>query len=571
MRFRRSLAPCLALAFAQPAAGGPIFVDVAAEAGLDFQHFNGMSGEFYLVENLGGGVALLDYDNDGDLDVYMAQGRMLGKDKTLEDAVTQPPKGPLTDRLYRNDLVMKDGEPSLRLTDVTEEAGIELDGYGMGVAVGDYDNDGYPDLYITQYGPNRLLHNEGDGTFTEVSEAAGVADPRLGVSASFLDFDRDGRLDLYVGNYVAFSTEDNKVCYSPSSSRDYCSPRKYQEIPDRLYRNLGNGRFEDVSDVAGITREYGTALGVIGADFDADGWLDIYVGNDGMANQLWMNQGDGSFRNNALMSGTAVNMEGVAEASMGVTAADHDNDGDTDLFMTHLMGETNTVYVNNGDGWFQDRSVATDLASASKPYTAFGTGWFDYDNNGWLDLFAANGAVNIILSLVKADDPYPLHQPNQLFANTGDGGYRTVPVAEAGPPFELSFVSRGAAFGDLDNDGDTDIVVANNNGPARVLQNQIGARRHWLGLRLVGRHGREALGARVRLTREQGPALWRRVHRDGSYASASDPRVLFGLGDSTQVDAVQVHWPSGLVERWEDLKPDRYHRLREGEGQEVDS
>jgi hypothetical protein len=526
---------------------------------LDFVHYNGMSGELYFVENVGGGVALFDYDNDGDLDVYLTQGQPLGSAKA-------PAGMQLCGRLYRNDLRGNGGDGRvLRFTDVTGASGLDARGYGMGAAAADYDNDGWVDLYVTNFGPNQLWRNQGDGTFREVTTEAGAAEPRWSVSAAFLDYDRDGWLDLYVGNYTDFSLDNNRKCYAPNSARDYCSPKVYQALPDRLLHNRGGGRFEDFSQRSGITRSFGPTLGVIGVDVQGDGWLDIYVANDADPNQLWLNQRDGSFRDEALLSGTAVNMEGAAQASMGVDAADFDGDGDEDLFMTHLLGETNTLYVNNGDGWFEDRSLATGVAVPSKAFTAFGTAWFDYDNDGWLDLFAANGEVRVVPILARAGDRYPLHQPNQLFRNLGDGSFREV-TDEAGAVFALSEVSRGAGFGDLDNDGDTDIVVVNNNGPVRLLRNEVGARNHWLGLRLLDRNGRDALGTRAELRLADGRRLWRRVRTDGSYASANDPRILFGLGPNPKIESLRVHWLGGKVETWRDLPLDDYLVLREGEG-----
>ena len=550
-------------------AATPWFEDVAEQSGLRFWHFNGMSGEFYFAENVGAGVALFDYDNDGDLDVYLVQGAMLGG-KPLARALIPPPPGqPLTDRLFRNDLTVgKDGRPRLRFTDVTEQAGIRAPHYGMGVAAGDYDNDGDVDLYVTNFGPNQLWRNDGNGRFTEVTARAGVGDPAWSVSAAWLDYDRDGDLDLFVGDYVAWDAAHNKACYAPTGERDYCSPSFFKPLPNHLYRNDGNGRFTDVSGPSGIGKAPGPTLGVIVADFNGDGWPDVYAANDAKPNQLWINQKNGTFRDEALLAGVAVNMEGVPEASMGVDAGDFDGDGDEDLFMTHLLGETNTLYVNDGKGWFEDRTLATGLAAPSKGYTAFGTAWFDYDNDGWLDLFTANGEVRIVPIQAKAGDKYPLHQPNQLFHNEGKGRFREV-TAQAGPVFALSEVSRGTAFGDIDNDGDTDLVVSNNNGWARLLLNRVGNRRHWLGLRLLERHGRDAYGARVALARKGRPVLWRRVRADGSYASANDPRVLLGLGEAPAYQHLTVYWPDGRVERFQGLAADRYHTLREGSGQPV--
>jgi enediyne biosynthesis protein E4 len=305
---------------------------------------------------------------------------------------------------------------------------------------------------------------------------------------------------------------------------------------------------------------------VVAADFNADGWADVYVANDGEPNLLWINQQNGRFRNTALLAGTALNGLGSAQGSMGVDAGDFDNDGDEDLFVTNLPGEGNTLYVNEGSGLFEDRTARVGLGVPSLPHTGFGAGWFDFDNDGWLDLLVANGAVRIVEDSSRATDVFPLHERNQLFRNLGTGRFEQV-TARAGAVFELSEVSRGAAFGDLDNDGDVDVLVTNNNGPARLLINHVGQRSHWVGLRLVGGPGpRDMLGARVGVFRNQGPPLWRRARADGSYASANDPRVLVGLGDQAAVSRIRVVWPSGRVEDWTDVAVDRWITLKEGSG-----
>ena len=545
-----------------------LFTDVSQAVGLDFTHFNGMSGEYYFCEMMGPGGALFDYDNDGDLDLYLVQGQMLGPDKKLEDALFPPHSSPaIRDRLYRNDLAVgPDGRRTLRFVEVTEESGIDSQDYGMGVAAGDFNNDGWVDLYVTNFGSNQLFRNNGDKTFTDMTGQTGTDDTRWSTSAAFLDFDRDGWLDLYVCNYVDYRYANHKKCYSPSGAQDYCAPLSYKAEPDRLFRNQGDGSFEDVSAKSQIAREYGSGLGVVSADFNGDGWIDIYVANDQMANQCWINQRAGRFKNEALLGGSAFNQGGRAEASMGVDAADFDADGDEDLFMTHLTDETNTVYVNDGNAFFEDYTSRSGLGTPSLPYTGFGTAWFDYDNDGWLDILTLNGAVKTIETLAAAGDPFPLHLRNQLFRNLGRGRFEDI-SSSAGAVFELSEVSRGAAFGDVDNDGDLDVLVLNNNGRARLLMNNVGQQRHWLGLRLVLKAAnRDALGARVGVVRPQGPTLWRRARSDASYCSANDPRVLVGLGDGNEVTAVQVRWPSGTTEEWTGLPIDAYSTLYEGTG-----
>lgn len=555
------------------------FADISTSVGLDFVHFNGMSGEFYYPEVVGGGGALFDMDDDGDLDLYLVQGTMLGPGKTLEQARFPPRNTALTDRLYRNDLMIDaEGRRHLRFTDVTAEAGLaRTQEYGMGVASGDYDGDGDVDLYVTGLRDNRLLRNLGDGRFEDVTEAAGVVERRWTVAASFLDFDRDGHLDLFLANYLHFDFANHKVCLDATGAQDYCGPQNYPALPDRLLRNRGDGTFEDVTARVGLDAAFGAALGVVARDFDDDGWLDLYVANDLMPNQLWMNRGAGGsamrrFDDESLLAGAAVNGEGKAEASMGIAAADADGDGDEDLLLAHLDGETNTLYLNDGTGLFDDRSQASGLGNASWNYTAFGAGFFDMDNDGDLDLFAANGAVKTLPELARAGDPYPLHQRNQLFENRGAG--RFVELIDAG--LDTSEVSRAAIFGDVDNDGDTDIVVVNNGGPVRLLENRLAPLGDWLGLRLLTPAGsrpegprRDALGAKVTLVRQGAPDLVRRVATDGSYAAASDPRVLFGLrggADAAHVIAVQVRWPSGREEVFSAPPRGVYTDLVEGRG-----
>ena len=400
------------LAFASLTAGAaPRFVEVAASAGVDFTHDNGMQGELWMVEVMGSGVGVLDFDGDGWLDLWLVQGGPL-----RECSGSLP-----GDRLFRN---VSNGE-ALRFTDVTEDAGVVATGYGIGIATGDIDNDGDLDVFLANYGENQFYENLGDGRFKDITATVGFTGDDFSVSASFADINGDGLAELYVANYLEYTLAKHKICHHDDGYRDYCGPQSYPPTSDRLYRNLGGQRFADVSRSAGIEGDHGAAFGVVAGDFNADGRTDFYVANDLSENLLWLNQGDGRFVDDALFAGAAVNADGRAEASMGVTAADFDGDGDTDLFMTHLIKETNTLYINDGQGWFTDGSAITGIAFSSIPYTGFGTGWIDVDNDGDLDLFSANGEVSLIDAQRRAGDEHPLRQRNQLWLNDGKGNQAT--------------------------------------------------------------------------------------------------------------------------------------------------
>jgi len=544
-----------------PAKGGSngVFIESAAATGLTFTHVSGAIGQYYVAEEMGAGVALFDYDNDGDLDVFLVQGGPFD-----EKPPSQNPAYP-TSKLFRNDLSRgPDGKPRLHFTDVTAQAGVGLRAYGMGAAVGDYDNDGDLDLLVTSFGPETLFRNNGNGTFTDVTKEAGVSDPLWSASATFFDYDRDGDLDLFVANYLDFTVAGNKHCTDTAGAPDYCGPRNYHPVPDRLYRNEGNGHFTDVTESSGISRADGAGLGVVADDYDNDGWLDLYVANDATPNQLWMNRHDGTFIDEGPLSGAALNAAGNPEGSMGIASGDFDADGDEDLFVTNIIGETFVLYKNDGAGNFEDARVPTGIAALTARVTGFGTDWFDYDNDGWLDLFIANGAVNVIES--QRGQPNPFRMKNQLFHNTGNGRLADASTT-GGPAFERAEISRGAAFGDIDNDGDTDIVVTTNGGPVRLLINQGTPGNHWIDVALQDSpRNRFGLGARIGVERAGKPTLWRRVHTDGSYLSASDVRVHAGLGASAAIDAIVVQWVDGTRERWTRVEADRLLTLKRGTG-----
>jgi hypothetical protein len=539
-------------------AAGDWFSDRAEETGLRFVHFNGGSGEFYYPEVMPPGVALFDYDNDGDLDVFVVQGQMLGS-KPIESALARP-QLPLKGRLFRNDL----DNGRLHFTDVTEASGIDQHGYGMGVATGDVDNDGCVDLYLTSLGANQLYRNNCNGTFTDVTTRSGLADPGWSVSAAFVDVDRDGLLDLFVGHYVRYSVAANMRCYSMTGLTDFCPPNVFRAEPSHFFHNNGDGTFTDRTRAAGLSGEYGAALGVATADYNGDGWIDIHVSNDSTPNQLWINQKNGTFANAALLAGTAVSPEGMAKASMGVDAGDFDNDGDEDLFIGELASQGADLYVNDGTGVFTDESAHAGLRLASLPFTTFGAGWLDFDNDGNLDVLAVNGAVTHTVEALAKGERFALQQRKQLFRNLGNGTFADV-SARGGAPFAAMDVSRGAAFGDIDNDGDTDVVVGNDSGPVRLLINNEGSRHGWIGLRLVGRK-RDMLGARVMVTRSDGRMLWRHARADGSYASANDPRVLVGLADTGSPASIRVTWPDGRSEEFSGVAAGKYTTLEQGRG-----
>lgn len=545
----------------------PLFREVAEETGLHFQHYAGATKQMYFPELMGSGVALLDYNNDGALDIFLVQGGLVNAHSKPSDVLFPFPPGQKPGcRLFRNDL-LRNGK--FHFTDVTEQAGLghlRL-GAGMGVAVGDYDNDGFPDLYVTGYGHSVLLHNEGNGTFTDVTSHAGIGDEgNWATSAAFVDYDRDGKLDLVVANYVNFTVATNQKCYAITGPPDYCGPISYKGVSARLYHNLGGSRFADVTKISGIGSARGAGLGVACADLDEDGWPDIFIANDQTPNALWLNQRNGTFRDAATLTGCATGPTGYPQANMGLAIGDVENKGHDDVLITHLATEGAMLFRNDGSANFHDASAEARLRDATLPYTGFGADWFDYDNDGLLDLFIANGAV--ATEEKQRGTPWPFQQSNQLFHNEGTGKGFIETTSLAGTSFQQYSVGRGAAFGDLDNDGRIDVVVTNNNGPARLLLNQSTSRNHWMQARLQGvKSNRMGLGAKVALVRKGQALIWRRCHTDGSYLSASDARVYFGLGNDSNAQTLTVQWPSNRRETWNNLPADRCSTLREGMGQ----
>jgi hypothetical protein len=535
------------------------FIDVTAAVGITFHHRNGAQGEKHPPETIGSGVAFLDYDGDGWLDLYFVNSAGPGA-------------------LYRNN----GGQGSAQWADggegtfeeTTERAGVANSGYGMGCAAADYDNDGDTDLYITCYGPNILYRNNGDGTFSDVTALAGVGDPGFGTGAAFGDYDQDGDLDLYVANYIEYRPELNRWCTKVKGIRIYCGPEAFPTQPDVFYRNNGNGTFTDVTGVVGMLPNAAKEFGAVFTDYDNDGDPDLFVAGDGTPNLLYRNDHH-RFTEVGALAGVAYSDDGKALAGMGVAAGDYDNDGLFDLFVTNFQWETNSLYRNLGNGFFADMSFPSGLGAPSLPFMGWGTAFFDYDNDGDRDVFVANGHLDKNFEMFER---VTYAQKNQLFRNDGKSGSarRFVEVTDvAGPGLALKQVSRGSAVGDYDNDGDLDIVISNNNQPAALLRNDGGNRNHWIAVRLIGAGTPETASTPLRLTATS--ASQRRApvvsfsNRDGigarikvvagslvqvdevrngsSYLSQHDFRVFFGLGAKNQVDLVEIRWPGGSLQR----------------------
>ena len=529
---------------------GIIYVDVARQACITFQHDNAASSEKYLIETMGSGCGWIDYDQDGLLDLYLVNS-------AATPAYT--PKQPLRNALYRNN---GDGT----FTNITAHAGVGAEGlFGMGIAVGDYDNDGFPDLFVCGYGRCILYHNNRDGTFTDVTARAGVANRgHWASSAAWFDYDNDGRLDLVIANYVDWSPERNFYCgdHGPGM-RSYCHPDDFNPKPPTLFHNNGDGTFTDVSKASGFATKAGNGLGVVTFDYDNDGWQDIFIANDHMPNFLFHNNRNGTFSEVGYLAGVAVSADGQFEAGMGTDAADTTRSGRMDLVVTHLDMQLARFYQNLGDGSFDDATFRSKVGYATFHMSGFGTRFFDYDNDGMVDLFMANGHVLDNIERYHADTKYA--EPKLMFRNAGRGIFENV-SDQLGPDFLLSRVSRSAAIGDFDNDGDLDILISNNGQPPQLLRNDGGNSNHWLEILLIGtKSNRDGVGARVKLT--AGDLTLYDQRKGGmSYQSAQDPRLHLGLGQRTKIDALEIIWPSGTITNLPNLRADQIIAIKEGTG-----
>ncbi|MFN0059642.1 MAG: FG-GAP-like repeat-containing protein [Planctomycetota bacterium] len=522
------------------------FTEYSRDAGILFRHEPGAL-KYHLPEEMGAGAAFFDADGDDDLDVYLVQGGPI----PASDG-----DGARGQQFFRN-------EGGGKFRNDTIAAGLGNIGYGMGCAATDYDNDGDTDLYVCNVGPDVLLANDGRGHFTNVTSTARLGAAGFSSSATFFDYDRDGWLDLFVTVYVRWSPDQEQPCYDPSGQQDYCNPTAYPPGQSRLYRNRGDGTFEDTTQRAGVEGRTSYGLGAVATDFDADGDADLFVANDHQPNFLWLNSGDGTFVEVATEYGCAYNADGRPEASMGIAVEDFDHDADFDFVVTNFFNETNTLYVNRGDGSFEDGTRASHLARHSVVETSFGIGFLDADNDGHFELYIANGAVMRRSPPVRADHPYA--ERHQLLRVSTSGKFEDI-THLAGPGLEPIEMGRGAAFGDYDNDGDIDILVNNNRGPALLLKNETPRTHHWLAVKTTGTHSnRDGIGAWIDVY-VQGRRLRRQVAPHASYQSSNDRRVHFGLGAASRVERLVVTWPSGRSEEWLDLPADRVQEVREGTG-----
>ena len=526
------------------------FADITSQSHVDLIQENSATSNKYLIETMGGGVALFDYDNDGRLDIFLTNGALLG------DPMPDGAKPDKSDKKYWNRLYHQNADGTF--TDVTERAdlsGMQQGYYSMGAAVGDYDNDGFEDLYVTGYGGNILYHNNGNGTFTDVSAKAGVKAGAWSASAGFFDYDNDGKLDIFVTRYVDWTFKNNRYCGEkpPLGVRSYCHPDNYEGLTNILYHNNGDGTFTDVSEKAGIANPHGKGLGVSFADYDGDGFTDVFVANDSVQCFLYHNNGNGAFTEVGLLAGVGYNEDGKTFAGMGIDFSDYDNDGRPDIVVTDLSNERYMLFHNDGDGTFRDITNASGLGSASLAFSGWSTHLFDYDNDGWKDLFVAQSHV---MDTIEKTSPNLRYLEPPLLLRSVNGHFTRV---VAGEPFRHEWAGRGAAFGDLDNDGDVDLVVNNLGQKAYVLRNDGGNRNNWIGIQTIGtKSNKDGIGARIKVVSASDQPQYFTVNTAVGYLSASDKRVIVGLGKEATAKLIEIRWPSGIVQRFENVKARQY-------------
>ena len=518
---------------------------------MNFRYVSSHTSKKYLIETMGSGVALFDYDNDGRLDIFLVNGAPIA-DPTLKGTIPQK-DGPGTwNRLFHQ---KADGT----FEDVTEKAGLQGIGYGMGVAVGDYDNDGYEDLFVTSYGRNTLYHNNGDGTFSDVTASAGLAGSGWSTSAAWVDYDNDGLLDLVVLRYVTWDWDDFWCGEHREGYRAYCHPDLFSPIAPMLYHNDGNGHFTEVTQQAGFAKP-GKGLGVAIGDYDKDGRPDIVIANDSMPEFLYHNDGGGKFTEVGLSSEIALDDNGKTYAGMGIDFTDYDNDGWPDLVITNLANQRYAIYRNTGDGSFTYASGPTGIAAMTVMHSGWGVRFLDYDNDGWKDLLIAQGHD---LDTIELSSPQLHYREALLLAKNNGGKDFTDVTASSGPVFAKKWVARGLATGDIDNDGRVDAVITTNDGPAYILRNVTRTANHWISLQLTGhKSNRDAIGAQIKLTTKDG-SQYGMVSTAGSYLSASDKRVHFGLGQNTEAKSIEIRWPSGTVQHLSSVQGDRLVKIEE--------
>ena len=530
----------------------PVFADVTAQSGIRFRHQASKTSRKYLPESMGAGVAMFDYNNDGLLDLFFVNGAAL-RDPMPEGAVPDKTEPRYWNRLYRNN---GDGT----FTDVTAKAGVQGHGYGMGVATGDFNNDGNVDLLVTNSNGNILYRNNGDGTFTDVTAKSGVGGSGWCTGAAFVDYDRDGRLDLVVTRYVEWNFGMDVYCGEHRAGyRAYCHPNQFKPLAALVFHNNGDGTFTDVSDRSGIASSPGKALGIAVNDFDRDGWPDIFIANDSVPEQLFRNNRNGTFTEVALISGAAYGQNGGVFAGMGTDFADYNNDGWPDIFVNALANQKYTLFENNKGG-FEDASDRTGIGGITMLHSGWGTMMMDYDNDGWRDIFVAQSHV---MDNIELTEPGLRYREQLLLMRNNRGVFQDV-SGKSGTPFAATMAARGAAFGDLDNDGFIDVAINCNDGNAVILRNRGGTGNHWLTLHLVGASSnRDGIGASIRMVAEDGSEQFAFVTTAGSYLSASDPRVHFGLANCKRVKLIEVHWPSGIVQRLESITADQILTVHE--------